>query len=41
MDLRKPYVHSFEMIFTDRQAGLKIGHREEEFRGNPAGPILK
>lgn len=26
----KPYVHSFEMIFTDRQAGLKIGHREEE-----------
>lgn len=26
----KPYVHSFEMIFTDRTAGLKIGHREEE-----------
>eukprot|EP00435_Cladocopium_sp_Y103_P003970 s5984_g1.t1 len=26
----KPYVHSFEMIFTDRNAGLKISHREEE-----------
>ncbi|CAK9112218.1 unnamed protein product [Durusdinium trenchii] len=28
--LQKPYVHSFEMLFTDRTAGLKISHREEE-----------
>jgi len=26
----KPYVHSFDMVFTDRTAGLKISHREEE-----------
>lgn len=29
--LRKPYVHSFDMVFTDRTAGLKISHREEEW----------
>ena len=29
-ECRKPYLHSFEMVFTDRTAGLKISHRQEE-----------
>lgn len=34
--LRKPYVHSFDMVFTDRTAGLKISHREEEWTSRKA-----